>query len=638
MKRACGSSACSRWMWRAICVPVSAGLLILAAAEPAGATIRYQVSLAHPEQHVLHVAMTVETERPEIVVAMPAWNAIYQVRDFAYRVRGLHAVTHSVGTTGLSVQPIDKQTWRIFTPKPSAEHSRDDVEIDYAIEWDDPGPFNSQVNAHHAFLNLAEILLYVPERRAEAAEVAFTDVPEGWRVAAELPAGPVANSFAASGYDALVDAPVEAGKFAQFEFDNAGAHFRVLVDAEKWDKAFLEEGLRAITKYELQLMGGAPFDSPRKEYTFIFHIGPYAEVGGGGMEHANSTAIADTSVANAAALAAHEFFHAWNVKRIRPQAFEPVDYTREQYTRALWFAEGVTSAYSAYTLERTGLWPKTEFYADLAWQIEQLEGRPARKWQSVEESSLDTWLEKYDAYSAPDRSISYYNKGQLLGVMLDLTIREATDNRKSLDDVLRRLYAAYVQKHTFYEESEGIRAAAEEVAGVSLEDFFRRYVSGTDDIPYDSFLALAGLALKVEKVQVADIGFSPASAFEMRLGVAGVEPGGPAQAAGLRVGDTITEWNGKAATWADVASLQDLPPGERVRFRVEREGEKLTISYALGTATRMRYIHCRDPACLQPPAAHPRRTLAGRHRLICRRYSLMAQAACGRSQDRCLRG
>ena len=576
-------------MWRAVCVPLFALLVMLASAGPAGATIRYQVSLAHPEQHVLHIAMTVEAERPGIIVAMPAWNAIYQVRDFAYRVRDLHAVTHAMGSGAPSVQQLDKQTWRVLVPGSSTEGLRGDMEIDYAIEWDDPGPFNSQVNAHHAFLNFAEILLYAPDRRAEAVEVAFTNVPDGWQVAAELPAGASPHSLVAPSYDALVDAPVEAGKFAEFEFDNAGAHFRVVVDADKWDKGFLEDCLRAITKYELQLMGGAPFDSPRKEYTVIFHIGAYAEVGGGGMEHANSTAIADTSVANAAALAAHEFFHAWNVKRIRPQAFEPVDYTREQYTRALWFAEGVTSAYSAYTLERTGLWPKRQFYGDLAWQVEQLEGRPARKWQSVEDSSLDAWLEKYDAYNAPDRSISYYNKGQLLGVLLDLTIRDATDNRKSLDDVLRRLYAGYAQRHTFYKESEGIRAAAEEVAGTSLEDFFRRYVAGTDDIPYDSFLALAGLALKVESVQTADIGFSPASAFEMRLGVAWVEPGGPAEAAGLRVGDTITEWNGKAATWADVASLQNLPPGEKVTFRVERDGEKLAISYALGTATRMRY-------------------------------------------------
>ena len=137
-------------------------------------------------------------------------------------------------------------------------------------------------------------------------------------------------------------------------------------------------------------------------------------------------------------IAAHEFFHAWNVKRIRPQSLEPVDYTKEQYSRALWFAEGVTSTYGSFALERSGIWTKDKWYTDLAQQVCELQSRPARKWQSVEESSLDTWFDKYDAYNLADRSISYYNKGQLIGDMLDLAIREATDNHKSLDDVLAK--------------------------------------------------------------------------------------------------------------------------------------------------------------------------------------------------------
>ena len=182
------------------------------------------------------------------------------------------------------------------------------------------------------------------------------------------------------------------------------------------------------------------------------------------MEHANCTAIGSGSVEGAIAVAAHEFFHAWNVKRIRPQTLEPVDFTKEQYTRALWFAEGITSTYAAYTLERSGLWPKEKFYADLAAQISDLDSRPARLWQSVEESSLDAWLEKYDEYRLPDRSISYYNKGQIVGEMLDLAIRNATVNRKSLDDVMRRMNDEYANKGKLYDDSNGVRAAAEEVA------------------------------------------------------------------------------------------------------------------------------------------------------------------------------
>jgi predicted metalloprotease with PDZ domain len=272
-----------------------------------------------------------------------------------------------------------------------------------------------------------------------------------------------------------------------------------VVDPESegsWKRVQLEDGLKRITQYELQLMGGAPFDTPQHEYTFIFHIGPDDEVDGGGMEHANSTAIAMSSVDSAIPIAAHEFFHAWNVKRIRPQSLEPVNYTKEQHTRSLWFAEGVTSAYASFALVRTRLWTKYQFYSDLASQIGQLEARPARAWQSAEESSFDAWFEKYDGYNEPDRSISYYNKGQILGVMLDLAIRDATDNHKSLDDVFRLMNAEYAQQGKFYNDDEGIRAAVEEVAGKSFQDFFRHYVAGTVEIPYNDFLGFAGLQVK----------------------------------------------------------------------------------------------------------------------------------------------
>ncbi len=245
---------------------------------------------------------------------------------------------------------LDKQTWRI----PAAAVVDGAIQIEYSISWDEAGPFNSQLSTHHAFVNFAEVLMYVPDRRAENIEVKFTDVPSDWKSIAELPAGSAPNSFTAESYDKLVDAPVEIGKFEEFEFDNAGAHFRVVVDSREWNRATLEDSLKRITGYEVKLMGGPPF----KEYTFFFHIGAYPDAGGGGMEHANCTAIGGSSVEMVAAIAAHEFFHAWNVKRIRPQSLEPVDYAKEQYSRALWFAEGVTSTYGSFALERSGIWTK----------------------------------------------------------------------------------------------------------------------------------------------------------------------------------------------------------------------------------------------------------------------------------------
>jgi predicted metalloprotease with PDZ domain len=485
-------------------------LFVLLIPRPAAATIAYRVRLGQPERHLFHVEMSVPNFTAGMKVALPAWNALYQIRDFSYRVRDVSAVKMQgdgpLNDPGekLRAVKLDKQTWELDDSAHTASASTG-AKITYSIEWDDPGPFNTQLDLHHAFVNLAQILMYVPDRRSEDTRITFADLPAVWNIVGELTNGPEQASFVAPSYDALVDAPIEAGKFEELQFENDGARFRVVVDGGGWDRDHLQHALREITGYELQLMGGPPF----KEYTFFFHIGTYATVGGGGMEHANSTAIAATSMEGAIAIAAHEFFHAWNVKRIRPQSLDPVDYTKEQYTRALWFAEGVTNTYAAYTLERTGLYSKKEFYENLASQIGAVESRPAHEWQSVEESSLDAWLEKYDAYNGPDNSISYYDKGQIIGVLLDLAIRDATDDHKSLDDVLRRMNDEYARQGKFYNDSEGIRAVIEEVSGKSFEDFFRRYVSGTDEIPYNDFLGIAGLELKKDGDEGADSGVGP---------------------------------------------------------------------------------------------------------------------------------
>ncbi len=359
-------------------------LSILTFSSSARATIQYAVFLDHPERHLFHVTMTIPDVTGEVLVQMPAWNALYQIRDFSSHVQQVEA---SAGSQQAFIEKVDKQTWRI--------KGTGTIKLSYAAYWDEAGPFASQLNAEHAFINPAMIFMYVPERRGEAVHLAMPQVPADWQAAGAairfIDYGGSVRVFGgeAASYDALVDAPIEAGKFEEFQLPGIRPDIWVVVHGDNWRKKQVESDLQHICQYQLKLMGGAPFE----RYTFILHLGKGAS--GGGMEHANSTAIGAYSDEYLPSVAAHEFFHLWNVKRIRPASLDPVDYRKEQYTRALWFAEGVTNTYGSYTLVRTGIWSKEQFYADLGDQITELEGRPANHWQSAEQSSLDAWLEKY---------------------------------------------------------------------------------------------------------------------------------------------------------------------------------------------------------------------------------------------------
>ncbi len=557
----------------------------LTSVKTASATIRYTISLAHPAKHIFHVTMQVPEAGRELVVAMPAWNATYDIRDFAYRVSDVRAFGSSCTFGGpcaapaspLHVEKLDKQTWKITDPS-SIAGSLPYVTVSYDDFWNDPGPFDSQLNEHHAFLNLAEVLFYIPTRRAEKSEVAYEDLSANWRIAEELPAGAAEHSFVAGSYDALVDAPAEIGTFQEFSLPATNAHFRVVVDGMNWSQTELSDALEKIVTYETGMMRDTPF----REYTFFFHFGPYAEAGGGGMEHSNCTAIAVPSGDAAPAVAAHEFFHLWNVKRIRPQTLQPVDYTKEMWTRALWFAEGVTSTYASFAMVRTGLWDRERFYQDLGQQFTALEARPAHLWQSAEESSLDTWLDKYDYYNQPQISISYYNKGQILGVMLDLAIRDATSNRKSLDDVMRAMDQDYAHRGKFYDDSAGVEREVVRVSGRSFEDFFAKYVAGTAEIPYNDFLRVAGLQANPEERDVADLGFVASRAANGSFSVESVVPGSGAEKAGLQSGDAILQFNGQPFGGQVMRSLFQSAPGTAVTMRIRRDGSTRDLSFALG--------------------------------------------------------
>lgn len=290
------------------------------------------------------------------------------------------------------------------------------------------------------------------------------------------------------------------------------------------------------------------------------------------MEHANSTAIYVPADAYMWNVSAHEFFHLWNVKRIRPAALEPVDYIHEMYTRSLWFAEGVTNTYGSYTLVRTGLWDKQQFYQDLGSQISDLEARPAEQWQSAEESSLNAWLEKYALYTQPQRSVSYYTKGQVLGVLLDIVIRDRTDNQKSLDDVMREMNNDFAKEGKFYRDSLDIRLAAEKVAGSSLSDFFTKYVSGAEPLPYQQVLGLTGLELRTHEVIRPALGFLAERQPNGPLLIREIDSQAPAGRSVLRAGDEILRWNNadppkRLERWAN-----SQKPGDELILHIRHEG------------------------------------------------------------------
>jgi predicted metalloprotease with PDZ domain len=552
---------------------------------PARATIDYTVSLSHPERHIFGVTMRIPNVRDQVTLQMPAWNALYQIRDFSSHMMQVTAKDDEGHP--LPLRKLDKQTWSVV--------ANGVVTVSYPILWDEPGPFASQLNPDHAFLNFAMVLLYVPDRRSEDTRMAFEDVPEGWRVAVELDAAGTAEghhsgAYVAPSYDALVDAPAEIGHFDEFRMEAGGRPIRIVVHGDSGDRSRLVDSIKRIVDYDVLLMGGAPF----REYLFLFHVGN--NFGGGGMEHMNCTAISADVPAQLPSYSAHEFFHAWNVKRIRPQTLEPVDYSKEMWTRSLWFAEGVTNTYEVYALLRTGLWSTPQFYGNLAEQIGELQARPAHRWQSVEQSSLDAWYEKYSIYTRPEESISYYNKGQIVGVLLDILIRDRTDNRAGLDDVLRALNEEYARAGRFYNDSEGLRAAMEDVirkkapsSDADLRDFFKRYVSGSEEIPYVDFLGRAGWNIRDTSQHRATLGFSVNRDNGASPSIASVDRESGASEAGLLEGDVLIALNGESFPRSLERWLRDHQPGERITVKVRRGGEERDFSFPLGRLSDAAY-------------------------------------------------
>lgn len=543
--------------------------------------ISYSISLVSPEQHLAEVQIILPPGAADRELQLPVWNALYQVRDFAQYVNWVRAKDRAGKT--LDVRELHQSCWQVHAAAGGAI-------VEYQIYLDSPGPFGVQLNAHHAFLNLAQVLMYAVDARKSAVSVHFSQVPPDWHIA--TPLKQEGDSFVAENYDRLVDSPVEIGSFNESDFDEAGGHFRVIIDPDPadYDAQKIVAELHKIVAAATSWMSDRPFDT----YTFFYHFprGP----AGGGMEHAYSTAIeisADQLKSGMDALTgvtAHEFFHLWNVKRIRPQTLEPIDYTKANYTRALWFSEGVTSTAEGVIRLRAGQLDERQYLDRVGEEITELERRPAHLTQSAEDSSLDAWLEGFNYYRRAERSISYYNKGELLGIMLDLSLRDSSHGQASLRELLQWMNVNYAKKGRFFDDSNGVREAAESVSHADLKPFFDKYVSGTEEIPWNEYLRSVGLRVEALNSNVADAGFAASRNFDGPMSVVAVTAGSEAEHAGLQVGDTIVEQLGKAAGQESRQELARLNPGDEVSVKVRsRRGVERELKWKVGSRQESSY-------------------------------------------------
>ena len=565
--------------------------------------ISFTVAMPRPHTHLLEVDIAIKgtaSGPQEERLVMPVWTpGSYMVREFARNVQDF-AATDAAGQP-LKWEKTNKDTWRIVTNGAREWHAR------YRVYANELSVRTSELNSGHAFWNNANILMYLDGYLQSPSTVRVL-APDVWKVATGLPAllGQK-NTFRAENFDILYDSPFEVSNFKTLIFNVKGVAHRIVIDGEgNYDPERMRRDVQKIVEAEVELMGG---EIPYHDYTFILHLR-----GGGGLEHLNSTAlgyprfgfrVAGGDRATSAgpnttqslpreyrgflSLVSHEFFHLWNVKRIRPDALGPFDYTQENYTKMLWVAEGITDYYADVALRRAGLITENEFLGATARAMQTLQNTPGRLVQTVEESSFDSWIKYYrQDENSVNSQISYYEKGALLGLLLDLQIRKRSSGAKSLDDVMRYLYAEYFKKSRNYGPAD-FQKACELMAGPSLEEFFNRFVRGKEELDYNGALEAAGLRLETNAPNVTSgsgdrIFFGADITQEAdRLMVERVYAGSPAYEQGLNAGDQIIALDNIRVTRDFFnARLAEKKPGDLINLTIFRFDDLSTLLIKLG--------------------------------------------------------
>jgi predicted metalloprotease with PDZ domain len=572
-------------------------------AVPAGAPeISYTVSMPRPHTHLFEVEARLRyaaAAPASLDLLMPVWTpGSYLVREFERHVQGFEA--RDGGGRALNWTKTNKNTWRVETG------GAREVRVRYSVYANELSVRTSELNDRHAFWNNANLLVY-PDGLLGAPSTLKVEPFGDWKVATGLPAVPGApNTFRAEDFDVLYDSPFLVSNFRVLTFEVRGVPHRIVIDGEgNYDPERLRRDTQRIVEAQAEMMGGLPY----RDYTIMLLL---AATRGGGLEHLNSTALIYPRFGfrtaedwrGIQALISHELFHAWNVKRIRPDALGPFDYTRENYTRLLWVAEGATSYYETLLVRRAGLLGDRQFLQLTAQEIQKLQQTPGRLLQSIEESSFDAWIEYYrQDEQTVNAAVSYYDKGAIVALLLDLEIRRRSNGARSLDDVMRALYNDFFKKNRNY-TPEDFQRLSEAAAGASLEDFFRRYVRGREELDYDAALGWAGLRLDTASdaagrpaPSVADLG-AALEERDGRLTVKNVPAGTAAYEQGLSAADQIVAVDGYRATLASLnGRLADKRPGEQLALTVFRGDELRTLNIKLGAraAATYRIVPVADP-------------------------------------------
>jgi predicted metalloprotease with PDZ domain len=539
--------------------------------------IRYTLSMPRPHSHLFHVRIDVRGAPGEATdFVLPVWTpGSYKVRDYARNLQDFSAGPHEW-------RKVDKSRWRVL--------AGGDLRVEYDVFAFELTVQSSHLDAEHGYVNGAGVFCYVDGRKDASVELEIR-APRGWRIATGLERK--GRIFTAPNYDILVDCPIEIGTFQERTFRVKGVPHRLVIHGPgNYDLEGLLRDVRKIVETEVSIFRHIPY----RDYTFILH---HTTERGGGLEHLNSTSLQVGPHAyrprekyeNVLELVAHEFFHLWNVKRIRPEMLGPFDYEKEVYTTLLWVMEGITSYYDTLVPCRAKLFTPEKYFKKMADRIQKYGEKPGRKRQSLSQSSFDTWIKLYQPNeNATNSQMSYYEKGELVGMCLDLEIRHRTGNRKSLDDVLRLVYQEYGRAGRGFPEGE-FKRACERVAG-KLDRFFADAVEGVTDLPFGRYLAHAGCELHLEPRKAEEgelrrphrpwIGLTTQKAGPV-LSVAGVIEGSPADRAGLSAKDELVAMDGMKINpdeWEK--RIDERDPGDRLRLTVFRSGFLREMTVALG--------------------------------------------------------